>query len=60
MDGWSGYVWMDSPNSPYLYIVHIHVAEDFGYGDKSASHIESLWYIFKYLIKKLYNMIPSK
>ena len=58
-DGWMGYMWMNSDNSHYHHIIHSHGAGDFGYGDESTSHIESLWANLKYYIKKMYNMIPN-
>ena len=36
-DGWSGYSWLDRPNSNYVYIVHSYATGDFGYGDESTS-----------------------
>lgn len=58
-DGWSGYQWMNRINSRYNHIVHSHAAGDFGYRLESTSHIESLWDNLKFLIKRMYNMIPS-
>ena len=51
-DGWSGYSWLDRPHSNYYHIVHSHSVGDFGNGDESTTHIESLWSSLKYLIKK--------
>lgn len=51
---------MDRQSSLYLHIIHSHAAGEFGFGEESTSHIELLWSSIKYLIKKLYNMIPSK
>ena len=50
---------MNRHNSRYNHIVHSHADSDFGYGLESISHIESLWANLKYLIKRMYNMIPS-
>ena len=57
-DGCSGYSCLDRQNSNYIHIVHSHDAGDFCYGDESTSHIESLCFSLKYLIKEKYNMIP--
>ena len=32
---------------------------DFGYGLESTSHIKSVWANLKFLIKRMYSMIPS-
>ncbi len=49
-----GYNWLDSNQSGYIHRKHIHDSHDFGYGMESTSHIESLWFHLKLLIKKIY------
>ena len=50
---------MNRANSRYHHIVHSHASGDLGYRLESTSHIESVWANLKYLINKMYNMIPS-
>ena len=42
-DGWGAYNWMNSFNSGYRRIIHIHGNHDFGYGAEATSHVESVW-----------------
>ena len=59
-DGWSGYDFLDRPNSGYIRYKHIHGGGDFGYGVQSTSHIESIWNSIKTKIKSTYGVIPKK
>ncbi len=52
-----GINWLDSNQSGYVHRKHIHGTHDFGYEMDSKSHIESLWFQLKILIKKIYNTI---
>ena len=53
-DGWGAYGWMDANNSGYNRIIHIHGHHDFGYGEESTSHVESLWADLKQKLKSFY------
>ena len=46
-DSWSGYNFLDMPNSGYIHLKHNHRGGQFGLGLESTSHIESLWAILK-------------
>ena len=59
-DGWSGYNWMDNPNSGFHRIIHVHGLHDFGHGAESTSHIESVWGDMKRLLTKLYVSVKSE
>ena len=59
-DGWSGYDFLDHPNSGYIRSKHIHGGGDFGYGIDSTSHIESIWAQIESKLKETYHSIPSK
>ena len=59
-DSWSGYNFLDMPNSGYIHLKHNHRGGQFGLGLESTSHIESLWAILKQKIKSTYNVIPFK
>ena len=59
-DGWSGYNWMDNPNSGFHRIIHVHGLHDFGHGAESTSHIESVWGDMKRLLKKIYISVKSE
>ena len=59
-DSWSGYNFLDMPNSGYIHLKHNHRRAQFGLGLESISHIESLWAILKQKIKSTYNVIPFK
>ena len=53
-DGWGPYGWMDEIGSGYFRIIHIHGHHDFGNGDESSSHVESVWADLKLKIKSYY------
>ena len=59
-DSWSGYNFLNAPNSGYNHIVHNHSRGNFGTGLESTSRIESIWGQLKFKIKNLYHSIPSK
>ena len=48
---WAGYQFLHAYNSPNEHSVHNHGHEDLGYEIDSTSHIESLLYQMKGLIK---------
>lgn len=50
-DGWSAYDWLN--NSDYHHIVHILGHHDFGFGNETTSHIESVWSDLKRIIIKI-------
>ena len=58
-DGWADYGFLNSPNSGYSHITHIHLVGSFGFGVESTSHIEAIWNIIKGSIKTIYHFIPS-
>ena len=58
-DGWADYGFLNSPNSGYSHITHIHLGGSFGFGVESTSHIEEIWNIIKGSIKTIYHFIPS-
>lgn len=58
-NGCSGYNFLDSAQSGYSHITHIHHGGNFGYGMQSNSHIESIWNIIKGKIKTIYHVIPK-
>ena len=60
MDSWSGYNFLDMPNSGYVHLKHNHSGAQFGLGLESTSYIESLRAILKQKIKSTYNVIPFK
>ena len=41
-DGWPAYNFLDSPNSGYIHLIHIHGGDDFGFGIQTTFHIESI------------------
>ena len=53
-DGWGAYNWMNSVNSGFNRIIHIHGQHDFGYGEQSTSHIESVWSDLKQKLSAFY------
>lgn len=53
-DGWPSYSWLNQNNSGYRHIVHIHGRRDFGFGEQSTSHVESIWSDIKRLFSKYY------
>ena len=59
-DGRSGYAFLDAPDSNFRRFSHNHGGGDFGFGQESTSHIESLWYQLKAKIKEIYHLIPTK
>ena len=59
-DSWSGYNFLEMPNSGYIHLKHNQSGGQFGLGLQSTSHIESLWAILKKKIKSTYNAIPFK
>ena len=59
--GGSGYRFLDNPNSfVWDHEIHNHGAGDFGYGERSTSHIEHTWNNIKQEIKLIYGSIPHK
>ena len=59
-DGWTGYDYLDDPESGYQRYRHNHGGGDFGFGIESTSHIETLWAHLKAKIKSTYNVMPAK
>ena len=59
-DGWSGYNFLNDENSGYHHISYNHGAGNWGVGEYSTSHIESMWAYLNKSIKKIYYSIPSK
>ena len=55
-----GYLFLNDVNLGYQHLSHNHGGGDFGYGNQSKSHIESILGILKAKIKSVYNIIPSK
>lgn len=53
-DGWPSYSWLNQNKSGYHHIVHILGRHDFGFGEQSTSHVESIWSDIKRLISKYY------
>ena len=53
-DGWGAYGWMNAHNSGYNRIIHIHGHHDFGYGEESTSHVESVWGDLKQKLSSFY------
>ena len=47
-----------SIDAEYYHITHVHRNGQFGYGDKSTSHIEQLWSVLKELFRRVYVTIP--
>lgn len=58
-DGWSGYDWVDPPNSVYYRYRHIHGQNDFGLGIESTRHVESILSQLKMEILSTYKSIPG-
>ena len=58
-DGWGAYNWMNSLNSGYHRIIHIHGHHDFGYGAESTSHVESVWGELKQKFRSFYVAVKS-
>ena len=58
-DGWGAYNWMNSHNSGYNRIIHIHGHHDFGYGAESNSHVESVWGDLKQKLHAFYVSVKS-
>ena len=54
-NGWSGYNFLDSEESGYSHITHIHHRGNFRYNIKSISHLEAIWNIIKGKIKTIYH-----
>ena len=54
-----GYGFLNSPNSGYSHITHIHLGGKFGFGVEPTFHIEAIWNIIKGSIKTIYHVIPS-
>ena len=59
-DGWRGYDFLDKPDSGYRRFKHNHGSGDFGYGQQSTSHIESIWAQIRAKIKEIYHSMPHK
>ena len=59
-DGWGAYNWMNAANSGFNRIIHIHGHHDFGHGDESTSHIESVWSDLKRLLSRAYVAVKSE
>ena len=59
-DGWNSYNDLDSPDSSYIHVKHIHSAGSFEAGILSTSHIEFIWAQIKAKIKETYHSIPNK
>ena len=60
-DGWSGYRFLDNPDSSvWEHDIHNHGAGDFGFGERSTSHIEHTWNNIKQEIKIIYGSVPHK
>ena len=57
--GRSGYNFLDSAESGYSHIEHIHHGGNFGYLLQSTSLIEAIWSIIKGKIKTVYHVIPK-
>lgn len=57
-DQWGAYDWTDEYDN-HNHSVHNHGYGDFGMGNESTSHIESVWGNLKNLIKNFYYSIPS-
>ena len=55
---WEGYNFLNSSNSGYSHITHIHLVGSFGFEVKYSSHIEAIWNIIKKSIKSMYHVIP--
>ena len=55
---WEGYNFLNSSNSGYSHITHIHLVGSFGFEVKYSSHIEAIWNIIKRSIKSMYHVIP--
>ena len=59
--GWGGaYQWMNNIHSGYNRIIQIHENHDFGHGEESTSHIESVWSNLKCLLSKFYVSVKSE
>ena len=55
---WEGYNFLNSSNSGYSHITHIHLGGKFGFGVEPTFHIEAIWNIIKRSIKSMYHVIP--
>lgn len=53
------YNFLNNIDGGYKHSINTHGHGDFGEGLDSTSHIEQLWNHLKYLIKEIYNVIPS-
>ena len=58
-DGWAGYNFLNSAESGFSHIAHLHQRGFFGVGLQSTSYIEAIWNVIKGKIKKIYIVIPS-
>ena len=58
-DRWGAYNWMNSHNSGYNRIIHIHGHHDFGYGSESTFHVESIWGVLKQKLHSFYVAVKS-
>ena len=58
-DGWGAYNWMNSFNSGYWRVIHIHGHHDFGYGTESTSHVESVWGGLKQKLREFYMAVKT-
>lgn len=56
-DGWRGYDFLDNDIN-FTHETHNHGAGDFGLGERSTSHIESLWAEIKREFFSIYGIIP--
>ena len=59
-DGFTSYNFLDRIDSGYTHFKHDHSGGDFGFGQESTSHIESIWSQLKAKIKDTYYTIPEK
>ena len=59
-DDFSSYNWLNSRNSGYNHIIHIHVQYDFGYGIESTSYIHSVLADLKRMLSRFYIAVKSK
>ena len=53
-------MWMNNPHSGYNRIIHIHRNRDFGFGEESTSHIESIWADIKRMLIGIYTTVRSE
>ena len=58
-DRWGVYNWINSHNSGYNRIIHIHEYHDFGYGAESTSHVKSIWGDLKQKLHSFYVAVKS-